>query len=361
MQALIRFINHEATAGFVLVVAAIAALIASNAPLLAPFYQAFLTVPAKVAVGDFELAKPLVFWINDGLMAVFFLLVGLEIKREVAGGRTSHRAISWCCPSLAAAGGMAVPAAVYTCRLSDRTIRRLLRGWAIPAATDIAFALGVLALLGPRVPLPLKVFLLALAIVDDLGAIVIIAVFYTERAVAAGARRSRGAGARRCSCSSTGSGVVGIVALSRSRRPALAVRPEVGRARRRSAASRWPWPSRCGGEAEERRCSSSWRRRSPLGRRWLILPLFAFANAGVSLAGFAWQACSQPVAARHRGRPVARQADRHLAAAALRRSRAAGRGLPKAATVAAACYGVGMPRRHRLHHEPVHRHAGLQR
>ena len=179
MQPLIRFINHEATAGFILVVAAIAALIASNDPWLAPFYQEFLTVPAKVAVGDWELAKPLFFWINDALMTVFFFLVGLEIKRESQEGHLASRD-QLMLPLLAAASGMAVPAAVYTLVAYQAEGGALLRGWAIPAATDIAFALGVLALLGPRVPLSLKVFLLALATLDDLGAIAIIAVFYTS-------------------------------------------------------------------------------------------------------------------------------------------------------------------------------------
>ena len=225
MQPLIRFINHEATAGFILVVAAIAALIASNDPWLAPFYQEFLTVPAKVAVGDWELAKPLFFWINDALMTVFFFLVGLEIKRELQEGHLASRD-QLMLPLLAAASGMAVPAAVYTLVAYQAEGGALLRGWAIPAATDIAFALGVLALLGPRVPLSLKVFLLALATLDDLGAIAIIAVFYTS------------------GLSLPALGLAGLVlavlmllnrargrqdlSLYRSRDPALAVRPAVG-------------------------------------------------------------------------------------------------------------------------------------
>ncbi|HEX9771662.1 MAG TPA: Na+/H+ antiporter NhaA [Kiloniellales bacterium] len=170
-----EFLRLEAAAGIVLVMAAGLALVMANSA-LAPFYRVFLEVPVVVQVGALTLAKPLLLWINDGLMAIFFLLVGLEIKREVLQGELS----SWSqasLPGLAALGGMAVPAVIYVLiNLGDPVT---LRGWAIPTATDIAFALGVLALLGSRVPAALKIFLLALAIMDDLGAIVIIAVFYT--------------------------------------------------------------------------------------------------------------------------------------------------------------------------------------
>jgi Na+:H+ antiporter, NhaA family len=179
MQALIRFINHEATAGFILVVAAAVALVVSNDATMAPHYEAFLTVPATLALGDWQLSKPLVFWINDALMAVFFFLVGLEIKREALEGHLSS-SDQLTLPLLAAVGGMAMPALIYTLIAHEAEGGALLRGWAIPAATDIAFALGALALLGSRAPLSLKVFLLALATLDDLGSIAIIAVFYTS-------------------------------------------------------------------------------------------------------------------------------------------------------------------------------------
>ena len=170
-----EFLKLEAAAGIVLVISAVLALVMANT-FLAPFYQVFLDVPVVVQVGALKLAKPLLLWVNDGLMAIFFFLVGLEIKREVLQGELS----SWSqasLPGFAALGGMAVPALVYV--LINLGDPETLRGWAIPAATDIAFALGVLALLGSRVPAALKLFLLALAIMDDLGAIVIIAVFYT--------------------------------------------------------------------------------------------------------------------------------------------------------------------------------------
>jgi NhaA family Na+:H+ antiporter len=170
-----EFLKLEAAAGIVLVISAALALVMANT-FLAPFYQVFLDVPVVVQVGALKLAKPLLLWVNDGLMAIFFFLVGLEIKREVLQGELS----SWSqasLPGFAALGGMAVPALVYV--LINLGDPETLRGWAIPAATDIAFALGVLALLGSRVPAALKLLLLALAIMDDLGAIVIIAVFYT--------------------------------------------------------------------------------------------------------------------------------------------------------------------------------------
>jgi NhaA family Na+:H+ antiporter len=170
------FFEHEASGGVVLMAAAALALILSNSP-LSWTYDALLGTPVVLQIGALELNKPLLLWINDGLMAIFFFLVGLEIKREIMEGRLSsmRKAAS---PIIAAIGGMVVPAVIYIAlNWQDPSA---LQGWAIPAATDIAFAVGVLALLGSRVPVALKVFLLALAIIDDLGAIVIIALFYTS-------------------------------------------------------------------------------------------------------------------------------------------------------------------------------------
>ena len=178
MQTLLRpfqsFFKTEAASGIVLMVAAVLALIWANSPLAASYadlWGTYLTVGA----GAFEISKPLILWVNDGLMAIFFFVVGLEIKREVLAGelaspRKAALAIA------AAIGGMVVPALLYTAVTfgTDRVV-----GWGVPMATDIAFALGVLALLGSRAPLALKIFLTAVAIVDDLGAVVVIALFYT--------------------------------------------------------------------------------------------------------------------------------------------------------------------------------------
>ncbi len=171
------FIKQDAAPGIVLMVAAALALIINNSP-LSLFYQQFLDVPIAVQVGPLKIAKPLLLWVNDGLMAVFFFIVGLEIKREIMEGQLStlDRAAL---PIVAAIGGMAAPAMIFV--FINWGVPANIDGWAIPAATDIAFALGVLALLGPRVPVALKVFLLAVAIIDDLGAIIIIALFYTDQ------------------------------------------------------------------------------------------------------------------------------------------------------------------------------------
>ena len=169
------FIRHEATGGFLLVGAAIAALLVANSSLQG-LYRGFLSAPIGLSLAGIVWEKPVLLWINDGLMAIFFFLVGLEIKRELIVGELSSPGKA-ALPGIAAAGGMAMPALIYIAiNAGDRAA---LHGWAIPAATDIAFALGVLALLGDRVPASLKVLLLALAILDDLGSILIIALFYT--------------------------------------------------------------------------------------------------------------------------------------------------------------------------------------
>ena len=171
-----EFIKLETSGGVVLMIAAIFAMIIANTPLSAN-YDLILGTYIKVGIGNFEIAKPAILWINDGLMAIFFFLVGLEIKREVLAGELSSfdKAIL---PIMAAIGGMAVPGIIFA--IINWGTPENLNGWAIPTATDIAFALGILALIGSRVPISLKIFLLAIAIIDDLGAIVIIAIFYTS-------------------------------------------------------------------------------------------------------------------------------------------------------------------------------------
>ena len=169
------FLQKESAGGIVLIFAAALALAVANSP-LASSYMSLLDIPVVFAIDSFIIDKPLLLWINDGLMAVFFFLVGLEVKREVLEGQLS----SWSkasLPLVAALGGMALPALVFigfNLGSADN-----IQGWAIPAATDIAFALGILSLLGPRVPVALKALLLAIAVIDDIGAIAIIALFYS--------------------------------------------------------------------------------------------------------------------------------------------------------------------------------------
>ena len=171
-----RFFQLEAASGLLLIAAAALALIINNSP-FSHYYTAFLDVPVAVQIGALQIAKPSLLWINDGLMALFFLLIGLEVKRELLDGQLS-RPSQVVLPGAAAVGGMVVPALIYW--YINKDFPDAHGGWAIPMATDIAFALGVLALLGKRVPASLKLFLMTLAIIDDLGAIIVIAVFYSS-------------------------------------------------------------------------------------------------------------------------------------------------------------------------------------
>ena len=170
-----EFLRLEAASGILLFLAAILAMVVENSP-ADVWYDALLKIPVAIQFGEFEIAKPLLLWINDGLMAIFFFLIGLEVKREILAGELSEPS-RIVLPIIAAVGGMAVPAAIYLAINWGDPVA--IKGWAIPSATDIAFALGVLALLGSRVPQALKLFLMTLAIIDDLGAIIIIALFYT--------------------------------------------------------------------------------------------------------------------------------------------------------------------------------------
>jgi NhaA family Na+:H+ antiporter len=278
---LTRFISQEALAGLILVLAAIAALVADNVAVLHRYYDDVLALPVAVEFGEARLAKPLLLWINDGLMAVFFLLVGLELKREVLQGqlRSADRIVL---PAVCAVGGMAVPALVYlaiTRSLGDDPA--LVHGWAIPAATDIAFALGALALLGSRVPATLKIFLLTLATLDDLGAIVVIAIFYTANLSLA-------------SLALAGLAITALAAMNRLGVTRLAPYIVVG-------VALWVFVLKSGVHATLAGVALGLAipMRDRGGRNvlealedalhpyvvWGILPLFAFANAGVSLTG----------------------------------------------------------------------------
>jgi len=175
LRALDRFFSHEASGGILLMLSALAAMIVANSA-LSGLYESVLAAKFSVLINGGGLSKPLILWINDGLMAIFFFLIGLELKREILEGKLKNPS-DIILPGVAALGGMALPALVFV--LFNWNIIENISGWAIPAATDIAFALGILALVGSRAPASLKVFLLTLAILDDLGAIIIIALFYT--------------------------------------------------------------------------------------------------------------------------------------------------------------------------------------
>ncbi len=189
VEAVLDFVGYESLGGLVLMAAAGLAILLASTP-LEPFYEELKALPIVVTIGDFGVAKPFLQWVNDGLMALFFFVVGLEIKREILRGDLSsfRKALL---PVLAALGGMIAPVLIYIAIAGGDA--EAARGWAVPAATDIAFALGVMSLLGKGVPQSLRVLMAALAVIDDLGAIVIIAIFYTadlswlSLAVAAGA------------------------------------------------------------------------------------------------------------------------------------------------------------------------------
>jgi len=288
-EALREFLRLESAGGLLLMIATVVALLFANTGAQG-LYQAFLGTPVEVRIGAFMLGKPLILWINDGLMAVFFFLVGLEIKREVMEGELSNMS-QIALPALAAVGGMAAPAAIFW--FLNRHDAVALQGWAIPAATDIAFALGVLALLGSRVPQSLKVFLLTLAILDDLGAIVIIAIFYTANlslvslAVAAGALAVLAFLNMRHVTAIPPYILVGLVLW-------VAVLKSGVHATLAGVALALFIPIRpkeAGGVSPLR----SLERDLHPPVAYVILPLFAFANAGVSLAGLTLDAALAPL------------------------------------------------------------------
>ncbi len=273
------FLRLETSAGFILMVVALLALMANNSP-LAGLYSGFLSTPVEVQFGSFQIAKPLLLWINDGLMAIFFFLIGLEIKKEVLEGELSSLDKA-ALPLFAALGGIIAPAAIYVFLNWGNPIA--IQGWAIPAATDIAFALGVLALVGSRVPVSLKILLLAVAIIDDLAAIIIIALFYTQdlSLVALGWG---------------GLGTLGLIILNRIGVTRITPYALIGlfvwacvlksgvHATLAGVVTALAVPLK--GKTPE---DSSPLHRAEHGLHiwvaFLILPLFAFANAGVSLKG----------------------------------------------------------------------------
>ncbi|MBP6748525.1 MAG: Na+/H+ antiporter NhaA [Xanthomonadaceae bacterium] len=283
-RALHDFFQMEAAGGIVLIGAAVLAMLLANSP-WSSLYEQFRGLPVQVRVGSLDLAKPLLLWINDGLMAIFFLLVALEIKREVLSGQLSSRA-QLVQPLLCAAAGVAVPALIYAA--VNRGDAAAMRGWAIPAATDIAFALGILSLLGSRAPIAMKLLLSTIAVIDDLAAIVIIAVFYTSELSAA-------------ALTGAGTALAIMFAMNRMRVRALTPYMLLG-------AVMWVFVLKSGVHAtlagvatgmliphiDKSNAIDDEIEYSPLEHlehalhRWVaygILPLFAFANAGLSLAG----------------------------------------------------------------------------
>jgi len=276
-QALREFLRLESAGGLILVSAAILALVLANSP-LQDLYTKFLSLNLTITLEDFGVSKPILLWINDGLMAVFFLLVGLELKREVVEGQLSS-ADQIVLPALAAVGGLVVPAVIYWTINKDNPGG--INGWAIPTATDIAFALAILSLLGSRVPASLKIFLTTIAIFDDLAAIIIIAVFYS-------------ADLSTVSLAAAGAGIVALFVLNRLGVRSLAAYMIVG-------VFIWLFVLKSGVHAtlagivvaafiplKECDDHSPSRHLEHILHPWVafgVLPIFAFANAGIPFAG----------------------------------------------------------------------------
>lgn len=288
-EPLQRFFQLEYASGLMLVVAAVIAMLVVNSP-LRHVYDMLLNVPVEVRIGGLEIAKPLLLWVNDGLMAIFFFLVGLELKREILAGELSDPS-KVALPVIAAIGGMAAPAAIYSFINWGDPVA--MRGWAIPSATDIAFALGVLTLLGNRVPNALKLFLLTLAIADDFGAIIIIALFYTEQLT---------------TTSLAIAFVVIVLLFVVNRRGCMQIAPYA-----LLGLILWAAVLKSGVHATLAGVvlalfipSHKWEgmKESPLEQlendlhpvaAYAILPIFAFANSGVSLAGVTMASLFDPV------------------------------------------------------------------
>jgi len=284
-----QFFALESAGGILLIVAALLAMILINSP-LSSFYRTLLDMPVEIRVGAFEIAKPLLLWINDGLMALFFFSVGLELKREFVEGQLSSLS-QVVLPAAAAVAGILLPALFYYGLNQDDPVR--LRGWAIPTATDIAFALGIVALLGRRVPLALKLFLMTLAILDDVGAIVIIALFYT-------------ADLSLLSLSVAGSALLVLFILNRMKVVDIPIYIFVG-------LIMWASVLKSGVHATLAGVMLAMMipmrdpknpQHSPLLElehslastvAFFIVPVFAFANAGVPLAGFTLEQVFSPV------------------------------------------------------------------
>lgn len=277
-DAFAAFLHHEAAGGVVLGIATLAALIVSNSP-WREFYAAFQSIPGTVDVGGWiVISKPLLLWVNDLWMAVFFLVVGLEIKREFVEGELATRSQA-ILPAAAALGGMIVPGCIYA--LINIGDAQALRGWAIPAATDIAFALGVVMLLGSRVPVSLKIFLTAVAIIDDLGAIVVIALFYTAKlSLGALALAAAGlvclfllnrAGVRRADVYIVVGLAIWVCVLKSGVHATLA-----------GVATALAIPMK---DAEGKPLAASLEAGLHPWVAFVVLPMFAFANAGVTLIG----------------------------------------------------------------------------
>lgn len=286
-SAIREFIKLETAGGLLLLAAAVAAVLIANSP-LSWVYGALLDTIVAVQVGALVISKPLLLWINDGLMAVFFFLIGLEVKREVIEGELSSPS-QIVLPAIGALGGMLVPAGIYAALNWNDPVA--LDGWGIPVATDIAFALALLSLFGRRVPLPLKVFLLTLAIFDDLAAILIIAIFYSGdlslTALTIGAAALAGGIAlNRLGVTNVTAYVLIGIALW------IAVLNSGVHATLAGVLIALCIPMRAtDGHSPLRGLEHDLH--MPVA--FAILPLFAFANAGLSLAGFSVDDLTHPV------------------------------------------------------------------